>query len=196
LSNYFNKIFTKVFNLFAEFNPLPLLCLSLKLYQNYCPELNWYRKSQIFDITCQYYYEIKNVKKHFLKKNCCLIKCADCGILFFTSNSNKKRKIRCPFGCRQAQIKYCNNIRAKRNYRGKKGNAKKKELNKQRYINGRNGEKVDKSATDSLKDKGIKEYFLLIIRIALKKWLPHIIINNLFFNFFKNRDNAAFHFRI
>lgn len=65
-----------------------------------------------------------------LRKRCCR-----CGIHFFTSQSNRKRKdLRCPFGCRKERERETSNKRGLAHYRTPKGRQAKFELNRNRSL--------------------------------------------------------------
>ena len=65
----------------------------------------------------------------------CLKRCGHCGIFFLTHPSNEKRKdLRCPFGCSAAHRRREASERSAAYYRSEQGRIKKRALNRKRYL--------------------------------------------------------------
>jgi hypothetical protein len=66
----------------------------------------------------------------------CVAYCTDCGIRFLTHPRNAgRRKLRCPFGCREHHRRQCSCRRSTAYYQTVAGKAKKKRLNGRRHRN-------------------------------------------------------------
>lgn len=71
-------------------------------------------------------------------------RCCRCGIHFFTSWSNRKRKdLMCPFGCRKEREREQGNKRGIKHYRTPKGRQKKSERNRKRSLLSKQMPKVE-----------------------------------------------------
>ena len=106
----------------------------MALKRQYSKEKNWHKEySAIFYYLIYLiaiYIGVKNNKKFII------LVCPHCGIPVISKCCNRGRlDVACTFGCRQGQKKSKANKRAKKYYRGKRGQLKKYYLNRARYDN-------------------------------------------------------------
>jgi hypothetical protein len=97
----------------------------------------------------------------------CLKHCRACGIFFLTSPSNEKRRdLRCPFGCRDAHRRGESSRRVAAYYGTPEGRQKKRALNRRRYEVGVHTAPEGPTAhgpTDESDDGSIMAYVCLLI---------------------------------
>ena len=113
----------------------------------------------------------------------CLTHCRDCGIFFLTSPSNDKRRdLRCPFGCRAAHRRRASSARVAAYYRTAEGRQKKRALNRRRYEVGLHACEVGPAAdesTDGSDGESIVAYVCLLIGLISGRWVGRAAVEAL-----------------
>jgi len=96
---------------------------------------DWYRSEEAYDLVQEYYVHLRSVLRTQTNLRDCLKHCKHCGIFFITHPRNQKRKdLRCPFGCMQSHRALEAKRRSTEYYRTKQGKYKKQLLNRARYL--------------------------------------------------------------
>jgi len=105
------------------------------------------------DLVVAYYGALRAVKRTHSRLRPCLVRCQDCGIFFFTHPCNsglkQRKRLRCPFGCREAHRKQMSTERSTSYYRGQSGRLKKRLQNGKRRDNKGKGPPAPKGAKAS-----------------------------------------------
>jgi len=114
-----------------------------------------------------YYVCLRSALRFAPERGRCLTHCRDCGIFFLTSASNEKRRdLRCPFGCRDAHRRRASLCRVAAYYRSPEGRRKKRALNRRRYEVGVDAATAGCAAddfTEASADETIVAYVCLLI---------------------------------
>lgn len=113
-----------------------------------------------------YYVCLRSALRLVPERRGCLKHCRACGIFFLTSPSNEKRRdLRCPFGCRDAHRRRESSRRVAAYYGTPEGREKKRALNRRRYEVGVNAASEGSAADDPTdeSDDSIAGYVCLLI---------------------------------